>query len=103
MTRCILTDLRHPLQYNFPLRCVLTDDCLLQDAESNWQFDIFSLAEETPGCTLSVLSAHLAGTTGLAHEFSMDEQKFLNYIRKIESGYKDNPYHNRQAEGMNCV
>ena len=73
--------------------------CLAQDAESNWQFDIFALAEETPGCTLSVLAAHLYSVTGLCGEFNMLEVKLSNYLRKIESGYDPSiPYHNTSAD-----
>ena len=70
----------------------------MQDSENNWQFDIFSLAEETPGCTLSLLAAHLFAASGICDEFGIDTGKLMKYLRKIESGYNAaNPYHNRQA------
>lgn len=69
---------------------------VMQDAEDNWQFDIFGLAKQTPGCTLSLLAAHLIGASGLCDEFNIDESKLVNYLQKIESGYNEaNPYHNR--------
>ena len=71
---------------------------VLQDAESNWQFDMFAFADATPGRTLSMLSFHLWKQAGLIKHYNMDEQKLCNFLQKIESGYSpDNPYHNRQA------
>ena len=65
-----------------------------QDAETNWQFDIFWLSDATPVHTLSLLAVHLNKVTGFLH--GMDQAKFWNYVRTIESGYlSTNPYHNR--------
>ena len=70
----------------------------MQDAESNWQFDIFAYAEATPGNSLSMLSFHLLKSTGLVQEFDLNETKLTACLRKIESGYDPaNPYHNRSA------
>ena len=66
-----------------------------QDAETNWQFDIFGYADATPGNSLSMLGFHLLKTTGLVQEFQLNETKLAACLRKIESGYKPtNPYHN---------
>lgn len=71
----------------------------LQDAEVNWQFNIFAFADATPGHTLSVLTFHLFKQAGLLNEFSVDQAKFWNFLQKVESGYKaENPYHNRFDE-----
>ena len=73
-------------------------ECLpeLQAAEKNWQFDIFGLAEATPGNTLSLLAFHLFKQAGHVKKFSLDEGKLCRYLRKIEQGYDaGNPYHNR--------
>lgn len=69
--------------------------CLLtQGAETNWQFDIFALAEETPGYTLSLLAIYLHKALGWMSSF--DETKFTRFVRLIEKGYvATNPYHNR--------
>ncbi|DBA72363.1 TPA: putative 3',5'-cyclic phosphodiesterase pde-3 [Trebouxia sp. C0005] len=68
---------------------------LLQGAEKNWQFDIFGLAEATPGNTLSLLAFHLFKQAGHVKKFSLDEGKLCRYLRKIEQGYDaGNPYHN---------
>lgn len=69
---------------------------VLQDAETNWQFDIFAFAEATPGSTLSMLTFHLYKQAGLVREFKLDERKLCNFLQKVESGYSaENPYHNR--------
>lgn len=67
----------------------------MQDAESNWQFDIFGYADATTGNSLSMLGFHLFRTTGLVQEFQLNETKLAACLRKIESGYNPtNPYHN---------
>jgi len=69
---------------------------ILQDAENNWQFDIFAFAEATPGTTLSVLTFHLYKQASLISHFQMDERKLCKFLQKVESGYSaENPYHNR--------
>ena len=68
----------------------------MQDAESNWQFDIFGFAEATPGTSLSMLTYHLMKQTRIISEYHLDESKLCRYLQKIESGYDPvNPYHNR--------
>ena len=68
----------------------------LQAAEKNWQFDIFGLAEATPGNTLSLLAFHLFTQAGHVKKFSLNEGKLCCYLRKLEQGYNaSNPYHNR--------
>ena len=70
--------------------------CLLQDAENNWQFDIFAFAEATPGNTLSLLVYHFYKTAGLMSHYHFDPAKFWCFLQKIEAGYDmNNPYHNR--------
>ena len=76
-------------------------DLLLQDAENNWQFDIFGFAEATPGTTLSLLFYHLTKQSGIIQEFHLDEVKLCKYAQKIESGYDaNNPYHNRSMPSI---
>ena len=70
--------------------------CYVQDAENNWQFDIFGFAEATKGSTLSLLFYHFMKQMGIIQEFHLDEHKLCKYVQKIESGYdSSNPYHNR--------
>ena len=69
---------------------------LLQDAERNWQFDIFQFADATPGETLSMLSYHMFKQSGLIEELHLDEHKMVCCLQRIEAGYDiSNPYHNR--------
>ncbi len=81
------------------MQCLcLPSVCLsvIQDAESNWQFDIFAFAEATPGTTLSMLTFHLYKQAGLIRDFKLDPPKLCKFLQKIESGYSaENPYHNR--------
>ena len=67
-----------------------------QDAENNWQFDVFGFAEACPGQTLSMLGFHFYKQAGLTKHYQMDEHKLCNYLQRIEAGYdSSNPYHNR--------
>lgn len=73
----------------------------VQDAENKWQFDIFAFAKATPGTSLAVMTFHLMKQAGLMSDFSLDQGKLWNFLRKIEGGYKAaNPYHNRSAFGL---
>lgn len=68
---------------------------MLQDADKNWQFDIFGFAEECKGKSLSLLGFHLYKQAGLIRDFNLDEAKLINFLQKVESGYTSaNPYHN---------
>ena len=70
--------------------------CCVQDAERNWQFDIFQFADATPGETLSMLSYHMFKQSGLVEELHLDEPKMIRALQRIEAGYDiNNPYHNR--------
>ena len=80
------------IRKKLPLACV----AFLQDAETNWQFDIFALAELTPGHTLSALAFHYWSQLGWFRDFPINVPQFCKFIRKIEDGYvAENPYHNR--------
>ena len=70
----------------------------MQDAESNWAFDIFGFADATPGCSLSLLFCHLVKQSGLVQELMIEEAKLVKFARRIEKGYDSaNPYHNRSG------
>lgn len=84
----------------------LTEWCLLclQGAENNWQFDIFALADATPGNTLSLLAFYLFGRAGFIQQFNLDEGKLCCFLQRIEKGYDaSNPYHNRCAVLCLCL
>ncbi|KAL3145352.1 hypothetical protein ABBQ38_001609 [Trebouxia sp. C0009 RCD-2024] len=68
---------------------------MLQDAEKNWQFDMFAFAQETNGNHLSVLAFHYIKTSGLVSRFNLSEAKLSRFLCRIERGYLDNPYHSR--------
>lgn len=75
--------------------CAMPD---LQDAENNWQFDVFAFAEATPGTTLSLLTFHFLKRSGapISEGGHLDETKLCRYLQRIEAGYDStNPYHNR--------
>ncbi len=68
----------------------------VQDAETNWQFDIFAFAEEAQGHTLSVLSFHFYQKFVDLDKYKMSRTKLASFVRVIENGYDPhNPYHNR--------
>ncbi|DBB02619.1 TPA: putative 3',5'-cyclic phosphodiesterase pde-3 [Trebouxia sp. C0006] len=78
-----------------PAPVTLAVERMLQDASTNWQFDIFALADATPGYTLSLLTFHVMKQSGLVQEFSLDEPKLQAYLQQIEQGYNPLiPYHN---------
>lgn len=81
----------------------LTEPVLLQDAEHNWQFDVFAFAEATPGVTLSLLGFHFHRVAGFIQEFDLDATKLFSFLQRIEQGYvAANPYHNRFAKRLWC-
>ncbi|XP_069875546.1 cGMP-inhibited 3',5'-cyclic phosphodiesterase 3B-like isoform X3 [Dipodomys merriami] len=65
---------------------------------SNWNFQIFELAEkmgEKSGRILSQAMYTLFQDTSLLEIFKIPTQEFMNYFRALENGYRDIPYHNR--------
>ena len=68
----------------------------LQSADSSWQFDVFALAEATPGHTLSVLLFYLVKQSGVLDGMYLDEGKLCIFLQKMDLGYDPlTPYHNR--------
>ncbi|KAK9826226.1 hypothetical protein WJX74_001194 [Apatococcus lobatus] len=66
---------------------------LLQEAADSWAFDIFQLAEQCHNRPLSSLGFYLIKGSGLISFFNLDEEKLACFLRGIEDGYIDNPYH----------
>lgn len=62
---------------------------------NEWVFDTFRLAEVTQKRPMSTLGFFILQQTGLVRHFGMNELKLARYLRRIEDGYPDNPYHNR--------
>ncbi|DBA93554.1 TPA: putative 3',5'-cyclic phosphodiesterase pde-3 [Trebouxia sp. C0006] len=68
---------------------------MLQDADTNWQFDIFAFSEQAEGHALSLLSFYFFQRFDVAEKFGMDPVKLATFVRVIEKGYDpQNPYHN---------
>ncbi|KAA6427408.1 MAG: hypothetical protein FRX49_02072 [Trebouxia sp. A1-2] len=68
---------------------------MLQDADTNWQFDIFAFSAQAEGHALSLLSFHFFERFNVAEKFGMDPVKLATFVRVIEKGYDpQNPYHN---------
>ncbi|KAL0024530.1 hypothetical protein WJX79_001991 [Trebouxia sp. C0005] len=68
---------------------------MLQDAENNWQFDVFAFSEAAPRNTLCLLTCHLFKRAGLIDDFGLDTEKLCRYLQRIEAGYSAaNSYHN---------
>ena len=69
----------------------------LQDAEQQWQFDIFALVDQLPHTCLSLMAFYLLKRTGLIAEFRLNEQKLCRFLHRVENSYLNCPYHNRWA------
>ncbi len=59
-----------------------------------WRFDAYALEEASNGHPLSTLGFWLFHRTSCMDYASMDASTLARFLRKIESGYKSNPYHN---------
>jgi hypothetical protein len=61
---------------------------------NDWQFDAFALAEASGGHPVSTLAYYLFVKQGLLEKFSLKPAALARFLRRVEAGYKDNPYHN---------
>ncbi|GMH44924.1 hypothetical protein BSKO_12881 [Bryopsis sp. KO-2023] len=61
----------------------------------HWTWDAFELTEATQGCPCSTLAFWTLKKSGLISHFQLDEVKLSRFLRRIEEGYPENPYHNR--------
>ena len=64
------------------------------DKCSSWDFDIFLLNEVTNGRALQTMGWTLLHRYDLVQKFRIDEAMLKAWLVKVESMYKDNPYHN---------
>ncbi|XP_065317259.1 cGMP-inhibited 3',5'-cyclic phosphodiesterase 3A-like isoform X2 [Gordionus sp. m RMFG-2023] len=62
---------------------------------NNWDFPIFEFSEKAGPTTLSQLAYRIFYEANLFEIYKIPLRKFLNFFHALESGYKDNPYHNR--------
>ncbi|XP_048215360.1 cGMP-inhibited 3',5'-cyclic phosphodiesterase B isoform X1 [Perognathus longimembris pacificus] len=86
------------IEQDASLDLTLEDYDSLIEKMSNWNFQIFELAEkmgEKSGRILSQVMYTLFQDTGLLEIFKIPTQEFMNYFRALENGYRDIPYHNR--------
>jgi hypothetical protein len=60
----------------------------------HWQWDAFRLAEVTNGYPLSALGYYLFHSNDLISRFNIKPIVLARFLRRIEEGYKTNPYHN---------
>lgn len=63
---------------------------------NEWDFDVFEVAKLTHGHPLLVISMALFKKYNLIDKFKISETKLTNFLKCIESGYQDMPYHNAQ-------
>jgi len=73
-----------------------------------WRFDVFELERQTEGVPLQVLAWHVLSKHNLIEEFNLDHVKLINFLRQVESGHLDNPYHNAThvadvVQSMHCI
>lgn len=61
----------------------------------DWCFDAFKLDEVCQGHPLSTLAFYLFSRNGLIQKYDLEEVRLARFLRRIESGYPENPYHNR--------
>jgi hypothetical protein len=64
-------------------------------AADAWQWDAFALDAATGGRPLSTLAAHLIGGAGLVRALGLDAAALGRWLRAIEAGYGDNPFHHK--------
>jgi hypothetical protein len=80
---------------------------VLQSA-NEWQFDAFALSEATNGHPLSTLAYFLFSKQGLVDHYQLRPTALARFLRRIESGYRTNPYHNAThacdvLQTMHCI
>ncbi len=68
---------------------------ILSKVDSWDEFDVWELDRVSDGRSLSVLFMYLLDRRGLFQRLSISRALVGNFIRKLEDGYLDNPYHNR--------
>ncbi len=61
--------------------------------EVAWEWDAFAFAEATSNHPLSTLGFFILQRTGMVAKFDMNTVKLARFLRRVESGYPDNPYH----------
>ncbi|KAL6764769.1 3'5'-cyclic nucleotide phosphodiesterase [Haematococcus lacustris] len=65
------------------------------ESAKHWQFDAFKLCEVTQGHPLSALGYYTLHQAGLITHFNMKPAHLARFLRAIEDGYINNPYHSK--------
>ncbi|KAK9867909.1 hypothetical protein WJX84_002108 [Apatococcus fuscideae] len=68
---------------------------MLQEAGYSWTFNVFDLADATNNRPLSTLAFYLLKGSGLLESYELREDTVACFLRSIEAGYQNNPYHSR--------
>ncbi|EKX48488.1 hypothetical protein GUITHDRAFT_68697 [Guillardia theta CCMP2712] len=81
---------------------------LCLDKADDWDFDVFELEKEADGYPLQVLTWHVFQKHNLIDEFNLDRIKLINFLRQVEAGHMENPYHNAThvadvVQSMHCI
>ncbi|PNW82682.1 hypothetical protein CHLRE_06g289400v5 [Chlamydomonas reinhardtii] len=75
-----------------PPSVIMEVERLLAGADG-WQFDTWRLREATQGHPLSTLGFFLLQRSGIISRFKLSGVTVARFLRHIEAGYPDNPYH----------
>ncbi|CAG9316785.1 unnamed protein product [Blepharisma stoltei] len=67
---------------------------ILRQIGKNWNFDTFFLKECTENKPLLITGKYCAKKYRLDEAFSIQEKIYIEFFEKLESLYKQNPYHN---------
>ena len=68
-------------------------ESLLGTVGKNWNFDIWFVYEST-GHSVFIIGKYLLQTFKLGDVFNIPEAISDNFLKRVEAGYKNNPYHN---------
>ena len=74
----------------------ITDDAydiMERDLDTN-EFDVFAFADLTKGNELSTIMYYLFEKNNFFDILNIDQDVFIRFAKKIQGGYKPNPYHN---------
>ncbi|KAK9826258.1 hypothetical protein WJX74_003589 [Apatococcus lobatus] len=72
---------------------VPTVEPLLQEAANSWTFNVSDLETQSNNRSPSTLGFYLLKGSGLMSAFDLPDESVACFLRKIEDGYIDNPYH----------
>ncbi|PNH11652.1 Calcium/calmodulin-dependent 3',5'-cyclic nucleotide phosphodiesterase 1B [Tetrabaena socialis] len=77
-----------------PPRAMLDEVERLLAGVDAWHFDTWKLQEAAQGHALSAMGFFIMQRAGLIERFRLKPVTLARLLRRIESGYQDNPYHN---------